>query len=478
MSSSVATAPPARPAASSTVTSTPARARVIAAASPFGPLPITIAPVIGRGCQARESWQDAAMAKYTLNDRAVEHAMELIAKRQYVLDSPWGDVQPTRRRTRTRSSRTHSWEEYAEWHLGLTDGATDGTKARYAFVFGDFRRLHRMGLIACHYRAAEWRHKEIELAAHDLLQALDNATGGRPVLAGPRRAPAARVAAHERAVALARRAVGVPAGSPPRGRPRTSPIRRSTTPAGASCPSPRTGSCTATARPPTRTSPTRSRSSRRTCPTPTRRATTGAASGSRTAGPRARRVLRFGGADSHLRVWLNGTELGEACGSRLAHEFEAGGALRRDGENVLAVRVAQWSAGSYLEDQDMWWLSGLFRGVELLARPRAASATCSSTRTADGTLRVDADVPARVVVPELGVDAAAGETVAAGPVEPWSAELPRLYDAESAPGARRSRCGSASARSPSRTASCASTAAASCCAASTGTSGTPTAAAR
>jgi hypothetical protein len=40
-------------------------------------------------------------------------------------------------------------------------------------VYGDFRRLHRTGLIACHYRAAEWRHKEIELAAHDLLQLLD-----------------------------------------------------------------------------------------------------------------------------------------------------------------------------------------------------------------------------------------------------------------------------------------------------------------
>jgi hypothetical protein len=47
------------------------------------------------------------------------------------------------------------------------------TKARYGFVYDDFRRLHRMGLIACHYRAAEWRHKEIELAAHELLQYLD-----------------------------------------------------------------------------------------------------------------------------------------------------------------------------------------------------------------------------------------------------------------------------------------------------------------
>jgi hypothetical protein len=66
--------------------------------------------------------------------------------------------------------------EYARWHLGLTDGASDETKARYAFVYGDFRRVHRMGIIACLYRAAEWRHKEIELAAHDLLQRLDRLT--------------------------------------------------------------------------------------------------------------------------------------------------------------------------------------------------------------------------------------------------------------------------------------------------------------
>ncbi len=69
--------------------------------------------------------------------------------------------------------KTHSWEEYAAWHLGLTEGADEETNARYAFVYGDLRRLHRMGLIACHYRAAEWRHKEIELAAHELLQYLD-----------------------------------------------------------------------------------------------------------------------------------------------------------------------------------------------------------------------------------------------------------------------------------------------------------------
>ena len=67
----------------------------------------------------------------------------------------------------------HTWDEYGEWHLGLTVGPGEETKARYAFVYGDFRRVHRSGLIACVYRAAEWRHKDVELAAHDLLQQLD-----------------------------------------------------------------------------------------------------------------------------------------------------------------------------------------------------------------------------------------------------------------------------------------------------------------
>ena len=112
------------------------------------------------------------MAKYGVNDEAVEFALELIAKRQFVLDSNWGDVQP-KAKDENAYLESHSFEEYARWHLGLTEGSNDGTKARYAFVYGDFRRVHRMGLIACHYRAAEWRHKEIELAAHELLQRLD-----------------------------------------------------------------------------------------------------------------------------------------------------------------------------------------------------------------------------------------------------------------------------------------------------------------
>ena len=116
------------------------------------------------------------MVSYAVNPAAVARARRLIAARQYVLDSDWGEVQPSADAENRYLSR-HSWAEYAEWHLGLTEGANEETKARHAFVFGDFRRVHRSGIIACHYRAAEWRHKAIELTAHDLLQRLDRAAG-------------------------------------------------------------------------------------------------------------------------------------------------------------------------------------------------------------------------------------------------------------------------------------------------------------
>lgn len=112
------------------------------------------------------------MATYTVNKRAIAHARTLIDARRYVLDSNWGESQPS---TDDENAflDSHSWADYAEWHLGLTDDATDETKGRHAFVFGDFKRIHRSGIIACHFRAAEWRHKEIELAAHELLQYID-----------------------------------------------------------------------------------------------------------------------------------------------------------------------------------------------------------------------------------------------------------------------------------------------------------------
>ena len=120
--------------------------------------------------------QQCGIASYSVNNRAVARARRLIEGRQYVLNSDWGDVQPTAA-DENAFLESHAWDEYAEWHLGLTEGAADETKARYAFVYGDFRRVHRDGLIACVYRASEWRHKDVELAAHEFSQLLDRVSG-------------------------------------------------------------------------------------------------------------------------------------------------------------------------------------------------------------------------------------------------------------------------------------------------------------
>jgi hypothetical protein len=115
------------------------------------------------------------MASYTVNRGGIAHARKLIKAKHYVLNSDWGKAQP-KAAAENAFLKEHSWKEYGDWFLALTEDAADETKARYAFVCGDFRRLHRSGLIACVYRAAEWRHKEVEQAAYKLLQELDAAT--------------------------------------------------------------------------------------------------------------------------------------------------------------------------------------------------------------------------------------------------------------------------------------------------------------
>ncbi|MEO3805022.1 glycoside hydrolase family 2 TIM barrel-domain containing protein [Nonomuraea sp. B1E8] len=147
--------------------------------------------------------------------------------------------------------------------------------------------------------------------------------------------------------------------------------------------------------------------------------------------PGGRTVLRFQGVDSCGTVWLNGELLGHSKGSRLPFEFDVTGLVRAGG-NLLAVRVQRWSSGSYLEDQDMWWLPGIFRDVELLARPEGGIDDLTvrasyDAATGSGALLVTADAPGLVEIPELGIAAPTGEEVTVAHVEPWSAEHPRLY---------------------------------------------------
>ena len=80
-----------------------------------------------KGPPERATWLTGVMAEYDVNEAAVAHARDLIDKHQYVLDSDWGDVQPDAEAENAYLER-HSWDEYAAWHLGLTEGATDETK--------------------------------------------------------------------------------------------------------------------------------------------------------------------------------------------------------------------------------------------------------------------------------------------------------------------------------------------------------------
>jgi beta-galactosidase len=144
-------------------------------------------------------------------------------------------------------------------------------------------------------------------------------------------------------------------------------------------------------------------------------------------------LLRFDGVDSWFEVWVNGEPVGRSSGSRLTVEFDVTDRLT-GGDDVLAVRVHQWSFGSYVEDQDQWWLSGIFRSVALLHRPAGGIDDVHVVadydhRTGEGVLRVSAPSTASVAweLPSLGFQGSADEQVRIAGVRPWSAEQPHRY---------------------------------------------------
>ncbi|MFC8232053.1 glycoside hydrolase family 2 TIM barrel-domain containing protein [Streptomyces sp. NPDC057284] len=151
-------------------------------------------------------------------------------------------------------------------------------------------------------------------------------------------------------------------------------------------------------------------------------------------------LLRFDGVESLFKLWVNGEEIGSAGGSRLAHEVDVTSSLR-PGDNVVAVRVHQWSAASYLEDQDQWWLPGIFRDVTVIARPAGGiEDVWLRTGFENGHGQIETEVtadaaafPVTLRLPELGIEQVWATAADVAPldvdgVEPWSAEQPRLYD--------------------------------------------------
>ncbi len=143
-------------------------------------------------------------------------------------------------------------------------------------------------------------------------------------------------------------------------------------------------------------------------------------------------LLRFDGVDSMAVVWVNGIRVGRIIGSRLPAEFDVTAHVVA-GDNLVTVVVTQWSAGSYVEDQDMWWLTGIFRDVSMLLLPSGYPTDVVVHADFDpasghGALRVESDVAGSVRLDELDLTGHTGESLDVGSVTPWTAETPQLYD--------------------------------------------------
>lgn len=160
-------------------------------------------------------------------------------------------------------------------------------------------------------------------------------------------------------------------------------------------------------------------------------------------------IIRFCGVDSAYHLWINGQEVGYSKGARNEAEFDITDLVRVGEENDITVRVYQWSDGTYLEDQDMWWESGIFRDVELIGVPKngindyKVEADLDDTYT-DGLLFVNASLrseePVQVTFELLDAQGVSvlKETVASEgnkvtfkatvkEAEHWTAETPYLY---------------------------------------------------
>ena len=158
-------------------------------------------------------------------------------------------------------------------------------------------------------------------------------------------------------------------------------------------------------------------------------------------------VLKFHGVDSAFDVWVNGNHVGFGKVSRLPSEFDITGFVKT-GENDITVRVYKWSDGTYLEDQDMWWLSGIYRDVELINEEKNAVLDLRVNGTLDDSYK-NGLFTAGITMKQAGTNLGwklsykgktvlEGELVSEGKdicieaeipeVHTWTAETPELYE--------------------------------------------------
>ena len=106
-----------------------------------------------------------------LNQEALEHAQNLIKGRQYERQSDWSEAQPSAHQENNFTDE-NGWEAFAKWHLAYDTEASEETKSRYKFSFGDFRKLHRSALVAAKQRAGSEDYNDVQSAADRLLEEL------------------------------------------------------------------------------------------------------------------------------------------------------------------------------------------------------------------------------------------------------------------------------------------------------------------
>lgn len=117
------------------------------------------------------------MPPYTINDAGVAHARELIDARHYELHKEWSEAAPSSEEANAEIER-HGYEGYGRWHLALDTEASEETKDRYGFPYGDFQRLNRAALIHAKQRAAQNGHDGVAGVADQLLRELDEQSAG------------------------------------------------------------------------------------------------------------------------------------------------------------------------------------------------------------------------------------------------------------------------------------------------------------
>ena len=112
------------------------------------------------------------MPGYRVNQDAVEQAEKLIAAGKYDDETEWSDAAPSADDGNAEIDK-HGYDGYAAWHLAIDPDASEDTKGRYKFPYGDFRKVNRAALIHAKQRASQNDHQAIEKAADQLLQRLD-----------------------------------------------------------------------------------------------------------------------------------------------------------------------------------------------------------------------------------------------------------------------------------------------------------------